>query len=82
MLVLTPKLCDQYWGLEGKHKRTKGLDNVVNIWKNWFGNVPCREITQQKVEKFLADKMEKGRELKDGSVKKRHSPSGIWMGGV
>jgi len=64
------ELCDQYWSLEGKHKRTKGLDSVVKIWKNWFGNVPCREITQQKVEKFLADKMEKGRELKDGSVKK------------
>jgi len=52
------ELCDQYWKLDGKHKRMKGLSSMIGIWKKWFGNLPMKELNQQKVEKFLAERME------------------------
>ena len=52
------ELCDQYWKLDGKHKRMKGLSHMLEIWKKWFGNLPVKELNQQKVEKFLAERME------------------------
>jgi integrase len=52
------ELCDQYWKLEGKNKRTKGLENILKIWKKAFGNIPLRDLTQQRVEKFLTERTE------------------------
>lgn len=52
------ELCDRYWKLDGKHKRMKGLSHMLEIWKKWFGNLPVKELNQQKVEKFLAERME------------------------
>ena len=52
------ELCDQYWKLDGKHKRMKGLSNMVEIWKKGFGNVPVKELDQQKIERFLTVRME------------------------
>jgi len=52
------ELCDRYWELDGKYKRMKGLSHIIKIWKKWFGNVPMKELNQQKVEKFLAERME------------------------
>ena len=52
------ELCDRYWKLDGKHKRMKGLSHIIEIWKKWFGNLPVKELNQQKVEKFLAERME------------------------
>jgi len=52
------ELCNQYWELWGKHKRMKGLSNMLEIWKKWFGNVPVTKLTQQKIEKFLNERME------------------------
>jgi len=52
------ELCDRYWELDGKHKRMKGLSHMLEIWKKWFGNLPMKELNQQKVEKFLAERME------------------------
>ena len=52
------ELCDRYWKLDGKHKRMKGLSNMIEIWKRRFGNVPMKEFNQQKVERFLAERME------------------------
>jgi len=52
------ELCEQYWELDGKHKRMKGLSHMLEIWKKWFGNLPMKELNQQKVEKFLAGRME------------------------
>ena len=51
------QLCDQYWELEGQHKRMKGLSYMLEIWKKAFGNTPVKELTQQKVEKFLNKRM-------------------------
>jgi len=51
------QLCDQYWELEGQHKRMKGLSHMLEIWKKAFSNTPVRELNQQKVERFLVDKM-------------------------
>lgn len=63
------ELCKQYWELWGKHKRTKGLWNVIEIWKSAFGNVPVKELTQQRIEKFLADRMKAATE--EGGEKPR-----------
>jgi len=52
------ELCDRYWKLDGRHKRMKGLSNMIEIWKRRFGNVPMKEFNQQKVERFLAERME------------------------
>ncbi len=52
------ELCDRYWKLDGKHKRMKGRSHIIEIWKKWFGNLPVKELNQQKVEKFLAERME------------------------
>ena len=40
------ELCSQYWKLSGRYKRMKGL-----------GNVPVCALTQQRVEKFLNERM-------------------------
>jgi len=55
------ELCDRYWKLDGKHKRMKGLSNMLEIWKRRFGNLPMKELNQQKVERFLAERMEEKR---------------------
>ncbi len=55
------ELCDRYWKLDGKHKRMKGLSNMIEIWKKRFGNLPMKELNQQKVEKFLVERMEEKR---------------------
>ena len=52
------ELCDQYWELWGKHRRMHGVSNMIEIWKKGFGNVPVKELTQHKIEKFLNDRME------------------------
>ena len=59
------ELCDQYWELDGKHKRMKGLKNMIDIWKKGIGDVPLKELTQQELERFLNKRMER----------KKHSPS-------
>jgi len=55
------ELCDRYWKLDGKQKRMKGLSHMLEIWKRWFGNLPVKEMDQQKVEKFLVERMEEKR---------------------
>jgi len=52
------ELCEQYWELWGKHRRMHGLSNMIEIWKKRFGNVPAKELTQRKIEKFLNARME------------------------
>jgi len=52
------ELCGRYWKLDGKQKRMKGLSHMLEIWKRWFGNIPVKELNQQKVQKFLAERME------------------------
>lgn len=51
-------LCDDYWNLRGKNMRTRGIDYIVEIWKDHFGNVPVREITAKKIEEFLSKRGE------------------------
>ncbi len=51
------ELCEQYWELWGKYKRMKGLSHMLEIWKKGFGNVPVSELHQQRVEKFLNERM-------------------------
>lgn len=53
------ELCDQYWQIRGKSLLTRGLKYTFDIWKDYFGNVPLVEITQQKIEKYLAESSEK-----------------------
>ena len=51
------ELCTQYWELEGQHKRTKGLSQIIDLWKEGIGNVPTAELSQQKIERYLNDRM-------------------------
>ena len=44
--------------MEGRLKRTKGLYQAIEIWKNGIGNVPVKEITPQRIERFLSQRME------------------------
>ncbi len=52
------ELCDQYWEIRGKNMRAHGISYTIDIWKEYFGNVPLREITQQKIERYLSDSVE------------------------
>lgn len=52
------ELCDQYWDIRGKSMRTHGIKYTLEIWKKYFGNVPLKEITQQKIERFLTEQSE------------------------
>ncbi|MCZ6768286.1 MAG: tyrosine-type recombinase/integrase, partial [Acidobacteria bacterium] len=52
------ELCDQYWELWGKHRRMSSLSYMVKAWKAYFGNVSTRDLTQQRMEKFLKHLME------------------------
>ncbi len=47
------ELCEQYWELWGKHKRMKGLSHMIKTWKSKIGNLPVKEINQQRIERFL-----------------------------
>ena len=53
------ELCDEYWQTRGKHARMKGLASMIQAWKAGIGNVPLKELTSQKIEKYLNDRMEK-----------------------
>lgn len=52
------ELCDEYWNLHGKNLRIKGLRYNISVLKRGIGNVPLRDVTQQKIERFLSDRME------------------------
>jgi len=45
--------CDEYWDPWGKHRRMSSLSYMVKAWKRYLGNVSTRELTQQRMEKFL-----------------------------
>ena len=47
------ELCDQYWELWGKHRPMKGLFHMIKIWKSKIGNLPVKEVSQQRIESFL-----------------------------
>ena len=55
------ELCKQYWELEGQHKRTKGLSEMIQIWKESLGNAPVAELSQQTIERFLKARMKEKR---------------------
>ena len=55
------QLCEQWWNTWGKHKRMKGLDNMLNIWKSALGDLPLSDLSQQKIEQFLSYRIEKDR---------------------
>jgi hypothetical protein len=38
-----------------------GLSNMIEIWKTGFGDVPLTSLTQQKIEKFLSERMAQSR---------------------
>ena len=52
------ELCDQYWEIRGKSMRAHGINYTLDLWKQYFGNAPLREITQQKIERYLTDSAE------------------------
>jgi len=52
------ELCEQYWDLWGKHRRMSSLSYMVKAWRLYFGNVSTRELTQQRMEKFLKHLMD------------------------
>jgi len=52
------ELCNEYWELEGKYKRMSSLQYMVKAWRAFFGNVAIKELTQQRIEKFLNDLIE------------------------
>ena len=64
------ELCDQYWELDGKHKRMKGLKNMIDIWKKQIGDLPVKELNQHTVEKFLTALMEE--RGVSGATRNRH----------
>ena len=47
------ELLDEYENVRAKKLRMKGLDNMLEAWKRGLGNVPCGELTQLRIEKFL-----------------------------
>ena len=53
------QLCEQWWDTWGKHKRMKGLENMLNIWKSGLGDVALCDLSQQNIEQFLNDRIEK-----------------------
>lgn len=52
------ELCDQYWEIRGKNMRAHGIKYTLDIWKDYFGNAPLLEITQQKIERYLSESSE------------------------
>ena len=52
------EFCKQFWDLHGKNLRGNSLDSMIEIWKTGFGNVPLRDLTQHKIERFLNTRME------------------------
>ena len=66
------ELCTQYWQLWGQHKRMKGLSNMIEIWKQSFGNVPLEELTQKRVEQFLTWGMESEKRNWSSATRNRH----------
>jgi integrase len=65
------ELCNQYWEMHGQHKRMKGLNNLIEIWKARIGNVPLKELSQQRLEKYLNDRMEESRKEPPPDAKKK-----------
>src|SRR5262249_53528336 len=63
-------LLEDWWTKRGQRMKTKGLDGMLEIWRNYFGNVSVKEITQRTVETFLTDHMTKN-ELTPGT-RNRH----------
>ena len=53
------ELSDQWWDTWGKHKTMKGLENMLNIWKSGLGDVALCDLSQQNIEQFLNDRIEK-----------------------
>ena len=51
------ELCNQYSKLVAENSRSKGLKNFISIWKERFGNMPVKNVTQQKIERFLVERM-------------------------
>jgi integrase len=55
------QLCDLYWEKRGKSRKTKGLSSTIKSWKDYFGNVRSADMTQSRIEDFLADRVDKQR---------------------
>ncbi len=53
------QLCGEYWETWGKHKRMKGLREMIEIWKTGVGDVPLKDLSQRKIERFLNRRMKK-----------------------
>jgi integrase len=56
--------------MHGKNLRMKGIKSMIEIWKTGLGNVPVRDVTQQKIEKFLNERM--ASESHSSSTRNRH----------
>ena len=54
------QLCDHYWEMKGKRLSMKGLPSMLDIWKKHFGNIPVREISLTRIEKFLNAHIDQG----------------------
>ena len=55
------QLCDEYWELWGKHKRTKGLRGALDRVREDFGDISLRDLEQKRIEAFLGRVKDKGR---------------------
>jgi integrase len=51
------ELCKEYTDRHLPHLKSKGKAEMVEIWKEGIGNSPLKDLTQNKVEKFLSDRM-------------------------
>ncbi len=47
------ELCERFWDRRGRHVRFNGLESMVNIWKDYFGNKPLKDMNQEDIEAFL-----------------------------
>ncbi len=47
------ELCEGYWESHGWTLRANGIRNFLDIWKRGIGNLPVREITSTRIERFL-----------------------------
>ena len=52
------ELCEEYWDLHGKSLKARGLDYFIESVKVNLGDVPLKEITQQRIERMLSDWMQ------------------------
>lgn len=56
------EICEAYWDVKKQTLSANGYDGMINAWVEHFGrNTRCRDITQRKVENYLAQLLDEGK---------------------